>query len=319
MTKRLSRRGFARLGLGAVAAAFGCTPQPKTQPRPAEKPFTVRLGLQSYSLRAFGFDDAVKKAQALGLHFLEAFPAHLPQNLKPEELTARLARLKTAGIKVNGYGVCGIGKNEAATRALFGFARKVGIEVISAAAAPDALGMLDKLVAEYDVKIGIHNHGPGDRTWGRLQQLLDGTKDHHPNIGVCLDTGHLVRAGDDPIEAVRRLGPRLHSFHFKDTNAQKHDVGHNPVARRDPQRRREGGCQGRVSATPAWRNGARRAMSKEVVPFEAFARLERVPPAARSRPGGRERAAGGTESARQRLRLIWRAGQSRSSDPEPTT
>jgi len=224
MTKRLSRRGFARLGLGAVAAAFGCTPQPKTQPRPAEKPFTVRLGLQSYSLRAFGFDDAVKKAQALGLHFLEAFPAHLPQNLKPEELTARLARLKTAGIKVNGYGVCGIGKNEAATRALFGFARKVGIEVISAAAAPDALGMLDKLVAEYDVKIGIHNHGPGDRTWGRLQQLLDGTKDHHPNIGVCLDTGHLVRAGDDPIEAVRRLGPRLHSFHFKDTNAQKHDV-----------------------------------------------------------------------------------------------
>jgi len=86
MTKRLSRRGFARLGLGAVAAAFGCTPQPKTQPRPAEKPFTVRLGLQSYSLRAFGFDDAVKKAQALGLHFLEAFPAHLPQNLKPEEL-----------------------------------------------------------------------------------------------------------------------------------------------------------------------------------------------------------------------------------------
>ena len=224
MTKRLSRRGFARLGLGAVAAAFGCTPQPKTQPRPAEKPFTVRLGLQSYSLRAFGFDDAVKKAQALGLHFLEAFPAHLPQNLKPEELTARLARLKTAGIKVNGYGVCGVGKNEAATRALFGFARKVGIEVISAAAAPDALGMLDKLVAEYDVKIGIHNHGPGDRTWGRLQQLLDGTKDHHPNIGVCLDTGHLVRAGDDPIEAVRRLGPRLHSFHFKDTNAQKHDV-----------------------------------------------------------------------------------------------
>jgi len=41
---------------------------------------------------------------------------------------------------------------------------------------------------------------------------------------VCLDTGHLVRAGDDPIEAGRKLDPRLHSFHFKDTNAQKHDV-----------------------------------------------------------------------------------------------
>lgn len=228
MGKGLSRREFARLGVGAAASALAGCARPletaKPVPRPAPSPFTIRLGLQSYSLRSFSFDDAVKKTQALGLHYLEMFPRHLPQNLKPEELTARLAKLKAAGISVNGYGVCRMTKNEAATRALFGFAKKAGIEVISAAPAPDALDMLDKLVAEYDIKIGIHNHGPGDRTWGKLQQLLDGTRDRHPNIGVCLDTGHLVRSGDDPIEAVRKLGPRLHSLHFKDTDAAKHDV-----------------------------------------------------------------------------------------------
>ena len=227
MEKALSRREFARAGLGVVASAIvGCAPRhaSKAKAKPAPPPFTIRLGLQSYSLRSFRFEDAVAKLQQLGLHHVEMFPRHLPQNLKPQDLAARLARLKAAAIKVNGYGVCGIRKNEAAIRALFGFAKKVGIEVVAAAPAPDALPMLDKLVAEYDIKIGIHNHGPGDKTWGKLQQLLDGTKDRHPNIGVCLDTGHLFRSGDDPIEAVRRLGPRLHSLHFKDVNAQGHDV-----------------------------------------------------------------------------------------------
>ena len=229
MEKVLSRREFARAGLGAVASAIvGCAPRHtkavKAKAKSAPPPFTIRLGLQSYSLRSFRFEDAVAKLQQLGLHYVEMFPRHLPQNLKPQDLAARLASLKAAAIKVNGYGVCGIGKNEAGIRALFGFAKKVGIEVVAAAPAPDALPVLDKLVAEYDIKIGIHNHGPGDKTWGKLQQLLDGTKDHHPNIGVCLDTGHLFRSGDDPIEAVRRLGPRLHSLHFKDVNAQGHDV-----------------------------------------------------------------------------------------------
>jgi sugar phosphate isomerase/epimerase len=54
--------------------------------------------------------------------------------------------------------------------------------------------------------------------------MLEAIKDHHPHIGVCLDTGHLVRAGDDPVEAVRTLGPRLHGVHMKDYNEQNHDV-----------------------------------------------------------------------------------------------
>jgi len=234
-----SRRDVLRLGaagLGAAAATVaGCvrragqtpvavTPQPVVAP-PA--PFKVDIGLQSYSLRNFkSFDDVVAKMQEAGLHYVEFFGAHFPMGMKPDELAAAQAKLAAAQIKVNAYGVVGIGKDEAGVRRMFDFARKVGFDVYTAGPAPDAMDLLDKLVEEYKIKVAIHNHGPGDKTWGKTQQLLDGTKDHHRNVGACLDTGHLIRSGDDPIEAVRKLGAagRLHAFHFKDVNPQGHDV-----------------------------------------------------------------------------------------------
>jgi len=223
----VSRRSFIGLGaLGAVAGAAGCLrkpeeaapgAQPKAPPTPAAA-WTVDLGLQSYSLRNFSFDQAIAKAQEVGLHFIEFFPRHFPQNMKPQELAAAQQKLAAHQLTANAYGVCGVANNEAQARALFGFCKRAGIGTLVAAPAVDSFGLLDKLVAEYNIKIAIHNHGPGDKHWGRLKQLLDGTRDHHPHIGVCLDTGHLIRAGDDPIDAVRKLGPRLHSLHLKDVS-----------------------------------------------------------------------------------------------------
>jgi len=227
----VSRRDLLRLGgLGAVATLAGCVrraPQVIVTERPVvvpPEPFKVDIGLQSYSLRAFKFDDVVAKLREAGLHFVEFFGAHLPMGMKPEELAAAKAKLAAADVKVNAYGVVGIRKDEAAVRRMFDFAKKVGFDCYTAGPAPDALDLLDKLCEEYDIKVAIHNHGPGDRRWGRTQQLLDGTKNHHENIGVCLDTGHLIRAGDDLLEAVHKLGPRLLAFHFKDVNDQNHDV-----------------------------------------------------------------------------------------------
>lgn len=222
--RTLSRRDLLRLGtLGATACAIGCGPKAETptQPTaqaPAQPPptWTVDLGIQSYSLRAFGFEEAIAKTHEVGLHFIEFFPRHFPQNMNAQELAARQGKLAALDIQPNAYGVCGLGNNEQAVRALFGFCKKAGIDTVAANPAPDALDLLDKLVAEYSIKVAIHNHGPHDKRWGKLKQLLDGTESHDLRIGVCLDTGHLVRAGDDPIEAVTKLGPRLHGLHFKD-------------------------------------------------------------------------------------------------------
>ena len=246
----LTRRRFLRVGAaGATAAVGGCTlwsksdgpSRPGTAARPdtavkpttkaaAPKPTTkaaapppppppygrYQMGVQSYCFhRGFTFDDAVTKAAELGLHYIEPFPGHLPANSKPERLAAVKALLADKQVTMNAYGVCGFSKNEAQARKLFEFCKKLGIGVISADPAPDSLDMLDKLVAEYDLKIAIHNHGPGT-PWGETEKLYNGTKTHDPRIGVCLDTGHLARSGDCSIACVRKLGPRIHGLHIKD-------------------------------------------------------------------------------------------------------
>jgi len=219
----VTRRGFIRLGtLGAAACAAGCVGKreesaPIAETRPAGK-WTVDLGLQSYSLRSFPFDDAIAKMGELGLHFAEFYPRHFPQNMKPQELAARQKKLAALDIKANAYGVCGLNNDEKRMRPLFDFCRRAGIGVITANPTPDSFALLDTLVAEFGVHVAIHNHGPRDKRWGRTQQMLDGIKGHDPGIGICLDTGHLVRAGDDPIEAVRKFGQRLHGLHFKDVS-----------------------------------------------------------------------------------------------------
>jgi inosose dehydratase len=89
--------------------------------------------------------------------------------------------------------------------------------VISADPDRNAFDTLDKLVAEYDMCIGIHNHGAKHR-WKTGQQMLDAVKDHDPRIGACLDTAWSIDAGDDPVAAIRLLGPRMHDIHVKDSD-----------------------------------------------------------------------------------------------------
>jgi inosose dehydratase len=44
-----------------------------------------------------------------------------------------------------------------------------------------------------------------------IERLLSVT-----DVGVCLDTGHLLLGGGDPVEAVRDWGDRLNHVHLKD-------------------------------------------------------------------------------------------------------
>ncbi len=37
-----------------------------------------------------------------------------------------------------------------------------------------------------------------------------------PRMGCCIDIGHTVRAGADVVEAIHKIGPRMHNMHTKD-------------------------------------------------------------------------------------------------------
>jgi sugar phosphate isomerase/epimerase len=94
---------------------------------------------------------------------------------------------------------------------------------LSADPTPDSFDSLDKLVAEYDIRIAIHNHGPSAR-YDKVVDVLKAVENHHPLIGACADLGHYIRSGEDPVEVIRLLKGRLFGIHLKDFAEQKADT-----------------------------------------------------------------------------------------------
>jgi sugar phosphate isomerase/epimerase len=78
------------------------------------------------------------------------------------------------------------------------------------------LDELDVLcAASPGVRLAIHNHGP-HLPWETVDEIFAAIDGRHPNLGACVDTGHFIRSGIDPIDAIRRFGARVHGVHLKD-------------------------------------------------------------------------------------------------------
>lgn len=179
------------------------------------------VGIQSYTLRNFNLVETLRHVQGLGLHFIEFFDKHLSPNANEATLAECLKLLKEADIKLAAHGVNSFSKNHDANKKFFEFAKRAGIKNITASPAPDSFESLDKLCAEYDIRIAIHNHGPGDAHYRTLEQMTKALAGHHPNVGACVDTGHVIRAKEDPIKWLREIGPRVFALHIKDDVNQK--------------------------------------------------------------------------------------------------
>jgi sugar phosphate isomerase/epimerase len=185
------------------------------------------IGIQSYTLRNFTLPEALRHIRGLKLHYVEFFSAHFPLDASPEKIAEMKELMAESKLKITAHGVTGFGGDHEANRKVFEFAKAAGIKNITADPAPDSFDSLDKLVEEYDIRIAIHNHGPGARYDG-LETVQKAVKDHHELIGACVDTGHVLRSAQDPVEWIRELGPRVFALHIKDV-AEKQDRTHDVV------------------------------------------------------------------------------------------
>jgi sugar phosphate isomerase/epimerase len=218
-----TRRAVLAAGLSAAGAlVLGRAGTAARGATPAGGPYgPFKMGLQSYSLRGIGpggkpdLDAALAATRELGLHYWESYPAHLPMMSDPAAMAAVKKKLEDAGVTVLGYGVVPFRNDEGAARKTLEFARAMGFEYVSADPTPDSFDVLDKLVEEYGINLGIHNHGPGHR-WAKIDTIADAIKDHSPRIGCCVDTGHFLRSREDPVRAVEVFGKRVYGVHLKD-------------------------------------------------------------------------------------------------------
>ena len=218
MTQPLNRRDFLQAG-AMGAAALACSRVSAAVD--VKDPYLgLKMGLQSYSLREFKVEEALQQTRTLGLKYWEAYPNHVPMGSLPKHIETQKETLAKAGVTLISYGVLPFDTNENAARERFEFAKAMGIKSISADPNPDnaTFDLLDKFVAEYDVAIAIHNHGPGHR-YNKISDVEKVVKDRHAKIGACVDTGHFLRSDEDPVDAVHRLGARVFGVHLKDVKS----------------------------------------------------------------------------------------------------
>ncbi|HEX8916753.1 MAG TPA: sugar phosphate isomerase/epimerase [Humisphaera sp.] len=216
-----TRRSFLKLGAAAVAVAHGgrqatgaATGDDATaDSSPADSTSTgLAVGLQSYSLRHLPLDAALR-ALRLNLHatVVELCPQHLA-GLDPADVAATLRR---HGVRPWSVGVVPFGTDADANRRTFETAKALGTRNLSCDPDPEALADLDDLAAEQDVTVAVHPGGPGHR-WGTPDRLEAALAGRSTRVGLCADTGHLIRAGADPVAVLRRFAGRLHAVHLKD-------------------------------------------------------------------------------------------------------
>jgi inosose dehydratase len=217
-----SRRRFLQMTtLGAAATLSGIPGQTvrSAQATDASSAKTkLKLGLASYTLRKFDLDQTLAMTKRVGLKYIAFKSFHLPLDSSPEHIREVVQKVKDAGLELYGGGVIYM-KNEDQVRQAFDYAKAAGMETIIGVPAHDLLPLVDRMVKQYDIKVAIHNHGPGDKVYPIPASAYELVKDLDMRIGLCNDIGHTCRSGIDPAVSVAKYADRLHDIHLKDVSA----------------------------------------------------------------------------------------------------
>jgi sugar phosphate isomerase/epimerase len=253
----LTRRALLRTSTFAAAATLLPVEAQTKKPVPLSyapstlKPPTpdadlpVRLGIASYTFRAFDSAHLIDFMHQLKTPLLNLKSVHLPmtsldllanqprtppqtgqapQELRPtptmiplDQVAAQAAAYRAAGFKLTAAGNITFDLDtDDDIRPKFEYLKAAGIPIAVCAPTHQNLPRLEKFVKEYNIKLAIHNHGPEDKNFPSPFDVLAAVKNLDPRIGLCIDLGHALRAGADVVAAIYAAGSRLYDLHIKD-------------------------------------------------------------------------------------------------------
>ncbi|HEY6220599.1 MAG TPA: sugar phosphate isomerase/epimerase, partial [Gemmatimonadaceae bacterium] len=220
--RRLSRRDFilsaAAGGLVAEACAAGQVKGIHTAPgAPLISEPALKLGVASYSLRNFSREQAIEMTRSLGVKYINFKSMHLPYDASAAEFALARQQLAAAGLELVGGGMITFeADTDQGVRKYFDYAKAAGMPTIVCTCKPATLPRIEKFAKQYNVKVAIHNHGPEDENFPSPYDALKAVKGMDSLMGLCIDLGHTVRAGTDPVKAIADAGSRVLDMHAKD-------------------------------------------------------------------------------------------------------
>ena len=176
----------------------------------------VRLGIASYTFRKFDQPHLIDFAKQLKTPYLNLKDVHLPMT-PVDQIAPRAAEYRAAGLILTAAGTISFPKDDDDDiRAKFEYCKAAGISLIVGAPTHETLARVEKFVKLYNIRVGIHNHGPEDKEFPSPLDVLAAVKNMDPRMGCCIDVGHAMRTGTDVVAAIRKAGPRLFDIHMKD-------------------------------------------------------------------------------------------------------
>ncbi len=189
-----------------------------------QKQNRLNLGMASYTFREFPLEDTLKMTKRLGLERIAFKDFHLPLESTDEEIETVAEKTRTAGLDLYGCGVVYM-KNEQEVERAFHYAQTSGMKIIIGVPNHELLDMVNKMVGKHDIKVAIHNHGPGDKLYPSPESAYVRIKNLDPRIGLCIDIGHTQRCGVDPSDSAQKFADRLLDVHIKDVTSATREGG----------------------------------------------------------------------------------------------
>lgn len=177
------------------------------------------LGIRGSELGPDGFfalDRATAdRIEESGFSIMAGFvPAPLPGDGEVTDGTAHLEEFELACARLRGTGAGMV--VIAIVSAVEGYEVRPRLEGVALERLPGHLTALASIATRHDLRPVVHPH------YGTYVESLLDTRQvlENSDMGICLDTGHLALAGDDPVKLATLAADRVQHVHLKDVDGR---------------------------------------------------------------------------------------------------
>lgn len=202
----------------------------------------VRLGVQSYSFRDRGLDEAIEAMKTIGLGEVELWQGHIEpgRGQRVSREAVREWRLSTpmslfegvrrkfddAGILLYAYNYSF--REDFTDKEIergFDMAKALGIKVLTASSNVTTARRIDPFAKKAKVRVGMHNHSRiHENEFATPEDFAKAMEGMSEYLCVNLDIGHFTAANFDAVDYLTKNAGKIVTLHLKD---RKKDQGAN--------------------------------------------------------------------------------------------
>jgi inosose dehydratase len=186
----------------------------------------LNIGVGTFSYHSSPIDDMIVQLQLLRIKEIEMSRGEFMLMSHPADdlFRATKTKLDNAGIRCVSYYSATIKDDQDVENAIR-FARLLGARNVTGDATGATLTRIDQRFTQEGLTFGIHNHYFKQKfAYESPEDVLQALASLSPTMGATADVGHFASCGYDPVEALRKLAPRLRLVHLKDVQASGGEV-----------------------------------------------------------------------------------------------